>query len=1373
MARQYKTGFIITGDASGGIKAIKATESELAQLNKGFDRAGNKAQQFAKRTNDTGRELEFLRNTAVGVGAALAGAFAIGNLRGQAQMIAQTNALANSLQMSTSQLQAWTYAGQQVGIQGDKIGDIFKDVSDKLGDFVTTGGGEAADLFETLNLNVREMRRLSPDQQLLKIGEALSQIGDANQRVFFLESIADDASRLMPLLEDNARLLREYTAEARSLGVAMDEVDIQAAVDAERSMLQLGAAVEGVSNQLLADLGPGLALTTQQVTDFIQEAGGAEEVLQGVMSVAGALATVYLARRLGPGLLSVGKTGFAAGTQIAQGMAIAVGASGRLNQALVVTQGRIAATAAAGRALSGAMTLLGGPAGVAILAAGAIYTFREELGLTTPALEASSEAVATLTGRLDNMNQAAAELQLTTLIGKLAELKAQAEVTGEAYLDVGRDEPINGGGFLGVDVSGQVEQFREISEATSDSRQEFVNVEAAIGLVESRLQELKAQGERTVPTLSNLGSAAEEAEKAAKKQAQALEQLRREIDPLRAEHAEYTERVGVLNQALIEGTIAEREYGEAVRWSAQQYVDAATGAEEYEKRLESLIDKFDAQHLKAEQLEQSLAAINAAYRAGDIDGEQYQRMVANVHEQMRDLALESDPLAQEMARAWTEAADRIDETFADAFAGVFDSFDDFAAQLMDGFKRLLAELAYQATLKPIVVQLTGQMQGVLGIGGQGGGLVGGGGGGFGSMLSTGRQLYNGVTKGFGNIAWTGASNAGGLYSNVATGSLYDSIATGGVQSGGLWGGSTSNFTGMNGLASAGAGFVGSYAGNAVGESLFDKQANSSWGRTAGTVIGTYFGGPIGAGIGSFIGGLVDTAFGSGREYGFRFLQDADNPHKTGANYGYDTSVGDGTPWYSSGNYANGDLGRGRTTAFGSYGFLSKEVVEPKDMIAFLDSLEQIDNTLAAVMDDDQVARIKSTLDGYYYKGDSMRDVMRARLNVIIDQSNSAFESAIESMGGGIEAQVQALATGLQIEDVGAEIARAVAADMNREFRRALRGGGDIEAVAQRLLVSAQAVQLLGDSVERLHLRFDETSAGALAAAGDLQALVGGVQSLAGLQSQYYQAMFSDAERLANLEADLAEQFDAMGMDLPTTTDAFRDLVEMQNLMTEAGREQYAALLALVPAMDQYLNAMEGQQAQYEQLSNFLDDLLLSNQSTLDPSERLQESQAQYAQLQVLAEAGDADAINQLASAAQAYLEEATVYYGQGSAQYASIFDDIVEFAQGLLAPHGSHAAGLASVPFDGYRAELHAGETVLPAPIAQLYRESAPGNRDNAELLAELRALRDESRQLRGEVAQLRSERGRDAERAAGQRSEQIREAQKINRNTKTSMATV
>ncbi|WP_225783329.1 tape measure protein [Xenophilus sp. Marseille-Q4582] len=46
---------------------------------------------------------------------------------------------------------------------------------------------------------------------------------------------------------------------------------------------------------------------------------------------------------------------------------------------------------------------------------------------------------------------------------------------------------------------------------------------------------------------------------------------------------------------------------------------------------------------------------------------------------------------------------------------------------------------------------------------------------------------------------------------------------------------------------------------------------------------------------------------------------------------------------------------------------------------------------------------------------------------------------------------------------------------------------------------------------------------------------------------------------------------------------------------------------------------------------------------------------------------------------------------------------------------GSHAAGLAYVPYDGYRAELHKGETVLNAQQANLYRAGALGGTSSSD----------------------------------------------------------
>ncbi|MDN5569087.1 MAG: hypothetical protein L0G27_10165, partial [Paracoccus sp. (in: a-proteobacteria)] len=69
---------------------------------------------------------------------------------------------------------------------------------------------------------------------------------------------------------------------------------------------------------------------------------------------------------------------------------------------------------------------------------------------------------------------------------------------------------------------------------------------------------------------------------------------------------------------------------------------------------------------------------------------------------------------------------------------------------------------------------------------------------------------------------------------------------------------------------------------------------------------------------------------------------------------------------------------------------------------------------------------------------------------------------------------------------------------------------------------------------------------------------------------------------------------------------------------------------------------------------------------------------------------------------------------------------------------GSHAGGLASVPFDGYAAELHRGEVVIDAPAAAAMRRyfgGAPsqGGGNTDALVAEIKSLSEEVKGLRAD----------------------------------------
>lgn len=164
---------------------------------------------------------------------------------------------------SVEDFQAAAYATNQFGISAEKLGDISKDVQDKLGDFIATGGGEFKDFFEQVaprvGLTAEQLQDLSGPDVLLRVKKAME---DANvpmeQQVFYLEAIANDASKLIPLLENNGDAYHRLAQEARDANIVMSQADISALRESEK-------VINRVSTQISRSFARGVAGAAEQI----------------------------------------------------------------------------------------------------------------------------------------------------------------------------------------------------------------------------------------------------------------------------------------------------------------------------------------------------------------------------------------------------------------------------------------------------------------------------------------------------------------------------------------------------------------------------------------------------------------------------------------------------------------------------------------------------------------------------------------------------------------------------------------------------------------------------------------------------------------------------------------------------------------------------------------------------------------------------------------------------------------------------------------------------------------------------------------------------------------------------------------------------
>ena len=240
----------------------------LEDYNKGLSEGDGRLKRFGKTLASGAASFAAWASAALAAGAAAGSALLARMTANQAELARQTLASADAFGISTQALQEWQYAANSVGIEGDKVSDIMKDVSDKIGDAFLNGGGAAVDVIQQLNLDLEELVQLRPDEQLQAIGVQLQGLPKPAQ-VQILESLASDASLLLPLLENNSAALRELAAEAQKRGAILSEEELQRLADADKAFDRIKAQLDGFVKRVTGELAPTFEQLANDIDEFL------------------------------------------------------------------------------------------------------------------------------------------------------------------------------------------------------------------------------------------------------------------------------------------------------------------------------------------------------------------------------------------------------------------------------------------------------------------------------------------------------------------------------------------------------------------------------------------------------------------------------------------------------------------------------------------------------------------------------------------------------------------------------------------------------------------------------------------------------------------------------------------------------------------------------------------------------------------------------------------------------------------------------------------------------------------------------------------------------------------------------------------------
>lgn len=251
------------------------------------ERVADKKSRDIKRTFS--KHAKDIENQWNGIGRALSAGFAgisvsaaVGQMvniaRETATAAAEVDRFAKLANTSAEDFQRLAYGANTVGISGEKLADILKDVQDKAGDFAQTGGGGMADFFENIaprvGVTIEQFRRLSGPEALQLYVSSLERANLSQQDVtFYMEALANDATLLLPLLQNNGRSWKELGDQAERAGAIMGGQTLANARAYKEESDKLDAALKGLRIEVADQLLPVLAEMNRNFADPSTQGG--------------------------------------------------------------------------------------------------------------------------------------------------------------------------------------------------------------------------------------------------------------------------------------------------------------------------------------------------------------------------------------------------------------------------------------------------------------------------------------------------------------------------------------------------------------------------------------------------------------------------------------------------------------------------------------------------------------------------------------------------------------------------------------------------------------------------------------------------------------------------------------------------------------------------------------------------------------------------------------------------------------------------------------------------------------------------------------------------------------------------------------------
>ena len=389
--------------------------AKTSELKKGMNEAESIVKDTAQEIEVTGKKVDFQidvsgvqktfdnlssnistqmlglgKKIAAGIGSALAVDGLVNFTRNAISTASEVQKMSDLVGDSVEDFQYFAKGAETAGLSLEQFGQMGKDALDRLGE-ARRGEGEMMDFFEKvapkIGVTIDMFKDLSGPEVIQAYYDGLEKANLSHaETITYMEQIVNDGSLLIPLLKDGGAGFKKWGEEAKNAGAIMSKDMVENLGKAKENLYTLELQFQGFQAMLINSVTPAVTAIAQNFDN-----------IKAVTIALGAAISAKLVVQC-----AVLAKEFVIG--VAQGMAY--------QMQLSALQGQALRTATAMGVLRSASALLGGPAGLAMLAvqgvaAGAAFLYmKRSSDESIPSLSTQGKTVDQLREEYEKLDKA-------------------------------------------------------------------------------------------------------------------------------------------------------------------------------------------------------------------------------------------------------------------------------------------------------------------------------------------------------------------------------------------------------------------------------------------------------------------------------------------------------------------------------------------------------------------------------------------------------------------------------------------------------------------------------------------------------------------------------------------------------------------------------------------------------------------------------------------------------------------------------------------------------------------------------------------------------------------------------------------------------